>query len=86
MPVNVCAALALMRCQQYAEQVGAVAAERGEAWQSCLAPEEMSAMLEKHGFGAIQHFRQHDAVDAALWNRTDSLRPSELSRIVLASC
>jgi methyltransferase (TIGR00027 family) len=63
----------------YAEAIMPVAAERGEPWLSVLAPAEMSALLESHGFGQVRHVRQRDAISAALWDRPDCLRPMELS-------
>ena len=69
---------------QYVEQVGAVAAERGEPWLSFFTPADMSALLAQHGFGSATHVTQRDAIPAALWRRTDALRPTELSRIASA--
>ena len=68
----------------YAGQVGAASAERGEPWRSLLGPEEVTARLAGHGFGAVRHIRQRDMVPAAAWDRTDALRPAELSRIAHA--
>jgi hypothetical protein len=45
----------------------------------------MSALLAGHGFGAVEHVRQRDAVPAALWDRTDSLRPADLSVLARAT-
>jgi methyltransferase (TIGR00027 family) len=69
---------------QYAEQVGSAAAQRGEPWLSFLAPAEMTVLLTERGFGAITHVRQRDAVPAQLWQRTDALRPTGLSMIACA--
>jgi methyltransferase (TIGR00027 family) len=69
----------------YAEAVGSMAAERGEPWLSSFSPHDMSSLLEEHGFPSIEHVRQHDAIDAGLWNRSDSLRASDLSRLARAS-
>jgi O-methyltransferase involved in polyketide biosynthesis len=63
----------------YAGLVAPAAAERGEPWLTFFAPDEMSALLEGHGLGAVEHVRQRDSVPAALWHRTDSLRPADLS-------
>jgi len=46
----------------YAEAVMPVSAERGEPWLSLLAPGEMSALLESHGLGQVEHVRLRDAV------------------------
>jgi O-methyltransferase involved in polyketide biosynthesis len=65
----------------YAGQVGQAFAERGEPWLSLFAPEEMAALLGRHGFGPVRDVRQRDMIPVAAWERTDSLRPAELSRI-----
>jgi methyltransferase (TIGR00027 family) len=69
----------------YAGLVAPTAAERGEPWLTFLAPDDMSALLERHGFGAIAHVRQRDSVPAALWDRTDALRPAVLSVLARAT-
>jgi methyltransferase (TIGR00027 family) len=71
--------------REFADLVMPFAAERGEPWLSVLAPDEMSALLADRGFGPVEHVRQRDAVDPALWDRTDSLRPSDLAFIARAS-
>jgi len=70
--------------EEYAGQIGPVAAERGEPWLSPFGPDEMTALLCGHGFGAVRHVRQQDMVPAAAWDRTDALRPAEPSRIAHA--
>jgi methyltransferase (TIGR00027 family) len=62
--------------RDYVDLVAPATAEWGEPWLTFLAPDEMSALLKRHGFGAIDHVRQHDCVPDALWDRTDSLRPA----------
>jgi hypothetical protein len=69
----------------YAELVSPVAAEWGEPWLSFFAPGDMSARLERHGFGSVRHIRPRDAVGAACWDRSDSLRPAELSVLAHAT-
>ncbi len=69
----------------YVELVTPVAAQRGEAWLSFFTPGEMSALLEQHGFESVEHVRQRDAVDAAAWDRSDSLRPFALSVLAQAT-
>ena len=69
----------------YAELVSPVAAEWGEPWLSFFAPGDMSARLERHGFGSVRHIRQRDSVGAACWDRSDSLRPAELSVLAHAT-
>ena len=68
----------------YAEQVGQACAERGEPWLSLFAPETMAALLRRHGFGPVRDVRQRDMVPTVLWDRSDSLRPADLSRIAHA--
>ncbi len=69
----------------YADLVAPSAAERGEPWLTFLAPGGMSALLEEHGFGAVEHVRQRDSIPAALWDRADSLRPAGLSVLARAT-
>lgn len=68
----------------YAELVGAATAERGEPWLTFLTPNDASALLAGHGIEPAEHVHQRDAVDAALWQRPDSLRPIELSVLTRA--
>ena len=69
----------------YADLVAPVAAEHGEPWLTFLAPDDMSALLEGHGFGAVEHVRQRDSIPAALWDRTDSLHPAGLTVLARAT-
>jgi O-methyltransferase involved in polyketide biosynthesis len=71
--------------QSYAELVMPVTAERGEPWLTFLTPQDMCTLLEDRGFGRVEHIRQRDTVDAAVWLRTDSLRPSNLSVLARAT-
>ena len=71
--------------QAYADLVAPAVAERGEPWLTLFAPDGMSALLEGHGFGAVEHVRQRDSIPAALWDRTDSLRPAGLSVLARAT-
>jgi methyltransferase (TIGR00027 family) len=70
--------------QQYVDLVAPVAAERGEPWRTFLTPETFSALLAGHGFDRINHLSQRDMVPPSLWERSDCLRPAELSRIAHA--
>jgi hypothetical protein len=45
----------------------------------------MTGLLARHGFTGVRDVRQRDAVSAALWERTDLLRPIELSRLCHAT-
>ena len=69
----------------YVSQVSQAAADGGEPWRSFLAPEHLQAMLDEHGFTVLEHVRQRDAVPAGLWERTDPLRPTDLSMITRAA-
>ena len=69
----------------YAGLVAPAAAERGEPWLTFFAPGDMTALLEGHGFGAVEHVRQRDSIPAALWDRADSLRPAGLSVLARAT-
>jgi methyltransferase (TIGR00027 family) len=68
----------------YAEQVGQAAAEWGEPWRSLFGPADMAALLRRHGFGPVRDVRECDMIPSPLWERTDSLRPADLSRIAHA--
>ena len=69
----------------YAGLVAPAAAKRGEPWLTFLAPDDMSALLEGHGFGPVEHVRQRDSIPAALWDRTDCLHPADLSLLARAT-
>jgi O-methyltransferase involved in polyketide biosynthesis len=71
--------------QAYADLVGQVAAERGEPWRSFFAPEAMADLLARHGFGPTRDVGQRDMIPAAAWDRSDALRPAELSHIAHAA-
>lgn len=66
----------------YVDGVGAVAAKNGEPWRSFLSPDDMAALLDKHGFEVVRHLRQHDLPE--MLDRTDALRPGGLSVITHA--
>lgn len=63
----------------YADLVMPDSERRGEPWLSFFTPEQMTDLLTSHGFTAVRHVRQRDAVSAALWERADLLHPIELS-------
>jgi methyltransferase (TIGR00027 family) len=69
------------RGREYARLVGPAAAERGEPWRTFLDPAEMSALLDRHGFGEVRHVGQHDMVDGSLWSRTDALQATCLFQL-----
>ena len=69
----------------YADLVMPAAAERGEPWLTFFTPGEMSELLTGHGFAAPAHLHQREAISPALWQRTDALRPIELSVLAHAS-
>jgi O-methyltransferase involved in polyketide biosynthesis len=71
--------------RMYADLVGQAAAEWGEPWRSVFAPGAMAALLARHGFGPARDVGQRDMIPAASWDRSDALRPAELSRIAHAA-
>lgn len=71
--------------QAYADLVGQAAAEWGEPWLSVFAPEAMAALLARHGFGPARDVGHRDMIPAGAWDRSDALRPAELSRIAHAA-
>jgi O-methyltransferase involved in polyketide biosynthesis len=71
--------------QMYVELVGQAAAEWGEPWRSVFAPGAMAALLARHGFGPARDVGQRDMIPGAAWDRSDALRPAELSRIAHAA-
>ena len=56
----------------------------GEPWLSLFAPDEAAALLRRHGFGPVRDVGQRNMVPPPLWERTDPLRPADLSRIAHA--
>jgi methyltransferase (TIGR00027 family) len=70
--------------QSYVDQVAPVSELRGEPWRSFFDPRAMSDLLRRAGFGVVDHTCQRDAVPAAMWDRTDALRPARLSTIAHA--
>jgi O-methyltransferase involved in polyketide biosynthesis len=71
--------------QAYADFALPVAAERGEPWLSFFTPEQLSGLLAANGLTVAEQVRQQDAVPAALWRRTDALRPADLCRLAQAT-
>jgi methyltransferase (TIGR00027 family) len=69
----------------YVSQVAATAAERGEPWLTFASPAEMTALLADSGFSPAEHVRQRDTIPAELWERSDALRPVDLSMISRAT-
>jgi methyltransferase (TIGR00027 family) len=69
----------------YADLVMPDSERRGEPWLSFFTPEQMTGLLTRHGFTGVRDVRQRDAISAALWERTDLLRPIELSRLCHAT-
>jgi methyltransferase (TIGR00027 family) len=68
----------------YADQVGQVAADRGEPWLSLFSPDAMAALLAGCGFGPARDVSQREMIPAGLWERADSLQPIQLSHIAHA--
>jgi methyltransferase (TIGR00027 family) len=71
--------------QAYADFALPVAAERGEPWRSFFTPEQLSDLLAANGLTVAEQVRQQDAIPAALWRRSDALRPADLCRLVRAT-
>ena len=66
----------------YGSLVAQAAAERGEPWLSCLAPEEMADLARAAGLAAVRNVPQRDMIPTALWRRQDSLRPADLAMLL----
>ncbi|MFF9555759.1 hypothetical protein ACF1DY_08045 [Streptomyces albus] len=58
---------------------------QADAERTFLGIEEMDALLLGHGLRPVEYVRQRETVDAAEWERTDALRPFELSVLARAS-
>jgi methyltransferase (TIGR00027 family) len=69
----------------YVELVGPSTAELGEPWLTFLSPADMSQLLARHGLRPLRHVAQRDVGEATTWQRSDSLRPVELSLIAHAT-
>ncbi|WP_086007921.1 class I SAM-dependent methyltransferase [Nocardia concava] len=68
----------------YAEFALNATAGQGEPFLSFFSPEDLTALLDRHGFTVADHVSQREAVDAALWQRDDGLRPADFCRLVRA--
>ncbi|KAA9165636.1 class I SAM-dependent methyltransferase [Amycolatopsis acidicola] len=73
------------RLDENAAAVARFSAEHGEPWLSCPTPAEMSALLTAHGFTPRTDLSLREAVDPALWQRTDGFRPNDNARLVHAA-
>lgn len=70
---------------QYAQEVGSVAARRGEPWLTFLTPDECTAMLRDAGFAEVHQLSPVDAVPDGMWRRDDALLPSGLAMLAHAT-
>ncbi|MBB2911297.1 methyltransferase (TIGR00027 family) [Streptosporangium becharense] len=70
--------------QSYAELVMAAAAGHGEPWRTFLSAEQMNTLLLEHRLQPVESVRQRETIPPAEWERTDSLRPFELSVLARA--
>ncbi|HEX6471478.1 MAG TPA: SAM-dependent methyltransferase [Streptosporangiaceae bacterium] len=70
--------------RMYADMIMPESARRGEPWLTSLGPREMAELVAAHGLEVVEQVRQRDAVAAALWNRSDPLRPNELFALTRA--
>ncbi|WP_203784108.1 class I SAM-dependent methyltransferase [Asanoa ferruginea] len=68
----------------YAAQVSAVAAAGGEPWRSTWSPASAAAMLTRHGWQVLAQPDTRTAVPAAMWTRSDALRPLGLASLTHA--
>ena len=68
----------------YVELVAPAAAERGEPWLTFLSPAEVAGLISAHGDFTVEHVQQRELVPADEWQRSDSLRPIDLSMVVRA--
>jgi len=68
----------------YAAQVGAIAAADGEPWRSTWSPTEAAALLARHGWRVLAQCDARAAVPSSTWNRTDALRPMGVSALAHA--
>ncbi|GAA2869448.1 SAM-dependent methyltransferase [Streptosporangium fragile] len=70
--------------QAYAAAVQTAAADGGETWRTFLTREEAAGLLERCGLTVLEQAGVRASVDAALWERTDALRPLELPVLTYA--
>jgi methyltransferase (TIGR00027 family) len=70
--------------QMYADLLVPAFAEHGEAWVSFFSPDEVAALLAECGYETIEQVSQRESVDAAMWDRSDSLHPADLSLLTHA--
>jgi methyltransferase (TIGR00027 family) len=70
--------------QLYAEQVGAMSAERGEPWLTCLSPSACTALFHDAGFRVARQLTAAEALGPELWRRDDPLTPSGLAMLAHA--
>jgi methyltransferase (TIGR00027 family) len=69
---------------EYAEAVGATAAEGGEPWTYCPTPRETVRCVRAAGLEPVEHVGQHDVLGGALRDRSDALRPTALAVLTRA--
>lgn len=72
------------RGQAYFDSVMPAVATLGEPWLTFFTPSELSDLLHNHDLTAIEHVQQRNWIDPALWERTDALRPSQLTMLARA--
>jgi methyltransferase (TIGR00027 family) len=66
-------------------RVAQASAEQGEPWRSCFTPPQIEDLARRAGLGAARSVGQRESVPAALWRRTDSLRPARLAVLLHAA-
>ena len=63
----------------YVDLVAGTTGDRGEPWLSFLSPDELTDLAQRHGVATVRHVYQRDTVPAAVWQRSDALRPAKLA-------
>jgi methyltransferase (TIGR00027 family) len=68
----------------YADLVGQAAAEQGEPWLSVFSPGAIEKSLAMYEMATVRNLSLRDSIPAALWERSDALRPAQLACLLHA--
>lgn len=60
---------------EYAAMASEAVRESNEPYLTSLSPDEVTALMGRHGLEVLRHVAMHDAVPPSMWTRTDVLRP-----------
>jgi methyltransferase (TIGR00027 family) len=60
------------------------AAASAEPWVTFLEPDDVAGRLAARGMAVLDDVGRREQIDASLWNRSDTLRPHRLGRVVHA--